>query len=74
MIGDGVNLAARLESACKSYSARVLISDFTYQRLKGTYQIRYIDDVIVKGKTEPVSVREVLDFHTRDIPKFNGQC
>ena len=41
-----------------------MISDFTYQRLKGTYQIRYIDDVIVKGKTEPVGVREVLDFHT----------
>lgn len=64
MIGDGVNLAARLESACKSYSARILISEFTYQRLKGTYQIRYIDDVIVKGKTEPVGVREVLDYHT----------
>jgi len=66
MIGDGVNLAARLESACKSYSARILISDFTYQRLKGTYQIRYIDDVIVKGKTTPVGVREVLDYHTQD--------
>ena len=38
MIGDGVNLAARLESACKSYSAKILISDFTYQRLKGTYK------------------------------------
>ncbi|MEE2705399.1 MAG: GAF domain-containing protein [Pseudomonadota bacterium] len=64
MIGDGVNLAARLESACKAYSARILISDFTYKKLKGTYQIRYIDDVIVKGKTEPVGVREVLDYHT----------
>ena len=64
MIGDGVNLAARLESACKSYSAKILISDFTYQKLKGTYQIRYIDDVVVKGKTEPVGVREVLDFHS----------
>ena len=63
MIGDGVNLAARLESACKSYSARILISDYTYQKLKGTYQIRYIDDVVVKGKTEPVGVREVLDYH-----------
>ena len=31
MIGDGVNLAARLESACKQYNARILISDFTYQ-------------------------------------------
>ena len=66
MIGDGVNLAARLESACKSYSAKVLISDFTFQKLRGTYQIRYIDDVVVKGKTEPVGVREVLDFHTND--------
>ena len=66
MIGDGVNLAARLESACKQYSARILISDFTYQKLKGTYQIRYIDDVVVKGKTEPVGVREVLDYHNKD--------
>ena len=64
MIGDGVNLAARLESACKAYSARILISDYTFKKLKGTYQIRYIDDVVVKGKTEPVGVREVLDYHT----------
>ena len=66
MIGDGVNLAARLESACKAYSARILISDYTYRKLKGTYQIRYIDDVVVKGKTEPVGVREVLDYHTTE--------
>tara|TARA_Y100000022_G_scaffold168041_1_gene153058 strand:+ start:772 stop:3075 length:2304 start_codon:yes stop_codon:yes gene_type:complete len=63
MIGDGVNLAARLESACKQYNARILISDFTTKRLKGTYRIRYIDDVVVKGKTEPVGVHEVLDYH-----------
>jgi adenylate cyclase len=63
MIGDGVNLAARLESACKQYNARILISDNTYKKLKGTYRVRYIDDVIVKGKTEPVGVYEVLDYH-----------
>ena len=50
MIGDGVNLAARLESACKQYNARILISDFTFKKLKGTYRIRNIDDVVVKGK------------------------
>ena len=63
MIGDGVNLAARLESACKQYNARILISDFTFKKLKGTYRIRNIDDVVVKGKTEPIGVYEVLDYH-----------
>ena len=63
MIGDGVNLAARLESACKQYSARILISEHTYEKLHGTYRIRDIDDVVVKGKTEPVRVYEVLDYH-----------
>jgi len=64
MIGDGVNLAARLESACKQYSARILISEFTKAKLKGTYKMRDVDMVVVKGKTEPVGVYEVLDYHT----------
>ena len=63
MIGDGVNLAARLESACKQYSARILISQNTVDKLRGTYRIRDIDDVVVKGKTQPVCVFEVLDYH-----------
>lgn len=64
MIGDGVNLAARLESACKQYSARILISEFTRNKLKGTYRMRDVDLVVVKGKTKPVGVYEVLDYHT----------
>jgi len=63
LIGDGVNLAARLESACKQYFASILISDNTYKKLKGTYRIRQIDRVVVKGKTKPVVVYEVLDYH-----------
>jgi adenylate cyclase len=64
MIGDGVNLAARLEGACKQYRARILISDNTYAKLRGTYRSREIDKVIVKGKTEPVKIHEILDYHT----------
>jgi len=64
LIGDGVNLAARLESACKQYSAKLLISEFTYAKLRGTYRSREIDYVIVKGKTQPVGVIELLDYHT----------
>jgi len=63
MIGDGVNLASRLESACKEYSARILISDRTLCALRGVYRTREVDHVIVKGKTEPVAVHEVLDYH-----------
>jgi adenylate cyclase len=66
LIGDGVNLASRLESACKAYSAHILISENTFRRLRGTYRIRDIDLVVVKGKTEPVGVYEVLDHHSEE--------
>ena len=64
VIGDGVNLASRLESACKQYHARLLISEFTFKKLHGTYRIREIDRVIVQGKTQPVGLYEVLDYHS----------
>jgi adenylate cyclase len=63
MIGDGVNLAARLEGACKQYGARILISEFTQAKLKSTYRMRDIDLVVVKGKSQAVQVFEVLDYH-----------
>jgi adenylate cyclase len=66
MIGDGVNLASRLESACKQYGAHILVSEFTYRKLRGTYRSREIDLLLVKGKTHPVAVYEVLDYHTDD--------
>ena len=64
MIGDGVNLASRLESACKQYGAQILVSDNTFRKLRGTYRARLIDNVIVKGKTHAVAIYEILDFHT----------
>jgi adenylate cyclase len=64
VIGDGVNLASRLEGACKEYSAQILCSENTYRKLRGSYRAREVDRVVVKGKTEPVSIYEILDFHT----------
>jgi adenylate cyclase len=66
IIGDGVNLSARLESACKQYGAHILISEFTYKALKATYFSRELDLVVVKGKTKPVAIHEILDYHTEE--------
>ncbi|EHL31714.1 GAF domain-containing protein [Legionella drancourtii] len=67
VIGDGVNLASRIEGLCKHYGAHILISEFTYERLKSTYRMRHIDKVIVKGKNKAVSVYEVLDYYDKKL-------
>ena len=64
IIGDGVNLASRLESACKQYGTHILVSESTYKRLRATYQARELDLVVVKGKTQPVAIYEILDYHS----------
>jgi adenylate cyclase len=64
IIGDGVNLASRLESACKQYGTHILVSEFTHAKLRSTYRAREMDLVVVKGKTQPVAIYEILDYHT----------
>ncbi len=60
VIGDNVNLGARLESLNKDYHSRIIISDATRTRLKGQYDIRPLGDVVVKGKTRPVGIYEIV--------------
>jgi adenylate cyclase len=71
MIGDGVNFASRLESACKLYGTQILMSDSTFGRLRGTYRSRLVDNVVVKGKTQAVKIHEILDFHdAKSFPRL----
>ena len=60
VIGDNVNLGARLESLNKEYRTRIIISDATRIRLKGNYDIRALGDVVVKGKTRPVAIFQIV--------------
>ncbi len=59
VIGDNVNLGARLESLNKDFGTRILISEATRRQLKGTYDVRALGEVTVKGKTRPVAIFEV---------------
>jgi adenylate cyclase len=58
VIGDSVNLAARLESNAKP--GQILISHRTYQRVDGVVNVRPLGIIRVKGKEEQVEVYEVL--------------
>merc|ERR1712039_545705 len=67
VIGDGVNMASRLEGATKEYGVRMLISDGCKTELKGEYRLRQIDVLVVKGKTEPSPVWEPLAHDVNEV-------
>ena len=62
MMGDAVNLAARLESAAKQYGAYIQISEDTQKDLvKGDFIYRSLDTIRVIGKSQPVKTYEILE-------------
>jgi len=65
-MGDTVNLASRLEGVNKVFHTRVIISEYTYERVKDRFLCRQLDVIRVKGKTVPVKIYELIDF----IEKF----
>jgi len=58
-IGDGVNLAARLESANKEYKTHIIISDTTRHELGDAAQVHSLGTIVVKGKTVGVEIFEL---------------
>ncbi|MBN2306472.1 adenylate/guanylate cyclase domain-containing protein [Candidatus Peregrinibacteria bacterium] len=60
VIGDVVNLGARLETANKFFGTNILISEETYKAARSAIEAREIDFITVKGKTKPVRVFELL--------------
>ena len=61
VMGDGVNLASRIEALTKNYSVSILITEFTVTKLSAHYLYRKIEPVSVKGKEEPVLLYELLE-------------
>lgn len=60
VLGDAVNLAARLEGQTKSYGTRTIIGRLTAEAVQDRMAVLHIDRVRVKGKTEPEDIYALL--------------
>jgi adenylate cyclase len=60
VVGDSVNLAARLERANRVYGTQILINESTAQAIGSQFETREIDTISVKGKTETTRIFELM--------------
>ena len=61
LMGDNVNLGARLEGTNKQYGTNIIISEFTYGMVKDKFIVRELDNIRVKGKNKPALIFELVD-------------
>ncbi len=69
-MGDGVNLASRLEGANKEYGTDLMISDACYQQARHKVTARFLDFLAVKGKKEPVKVHHLVCEKGKEPPDW----
>jgi len=67
VIGDAVNLARRLEPANKDYGVCITIGEDTFEKARSSIEARMLDRIIVKGKSKPVLIYELLG-RIREVP------
>ena len=69
-LGDGVNLASRLEGQSKPYGVRIVIGPLTNQQVKDEYFTLELDCIAVKGKTEGVNIYTVLETDVNSMAEY----
>jgi adenylate cyclase len=71
-LGDGVNLASRLEGQSKPYGVRIVLGQKTAQYVLDEFFVLELDSIAVKGKTQGVNIYTVLDTSiSSDIERYN---
>ncbi len=68
VMGDAVNLASRLEGQNKEYGSWIMLGENTEKLIRGEFVTRRLDLLVVKGKTKPTQVFELLG--PKDVPQF----
>lgn len=67
-IGDTVNLASRLESSTKELGVGILLSEYTYNALRGSYRFRSMGSVRVRGRSQAVETYSVEEADVVPLP------
>jgi adenylate cyclase len=76
MMGDNVNLAARLEGAAKNYGVGTLVTEMTRQAAEkhgDRCVFRFLDKLVVKGRSQPVSIFELVGLRDK-LPRATLDC
>jgi adenylate cyclase len=69
-LGDGVNLAARLEGLCKQYGVAILVSEAIAYEARSDFAFRKIDRVAVKGRSAGVTIYELMSERSEIAERY----
>jgi adenylate cyclase len=69
VMGDHVNIGSRLEGLNKYYGTYIIISEYTYNRVKDAFYTRELDLIRVKGKVKPLKVFELIELKEKKLAK-----
>lgn len=72
-LGDSVNLASRLEQANKIYNTNIIISEHTYHHLHDAFPLRFLDNVLVRGRQGAIKIYELAPPHftSQELKTYN---
>jgi adenylate cyclase len=68
VIGDGVDISARLEGVTKEYGCDIILSEYTYRLCRDQVWVRELDRIRVKGKTIPINIYELIGDRAQPLP------
>jgi len=66
MMGDAVNVAARLEGSCKQYGVYTVCGEDTHALVKGEFLMRRLDRIRVIGRSRPVAIYQIMGVPRAD--------